>query len=274
MSASTTGGGKRRPSTVSIGKKTAGGKVPAAKANAAKGGQGSGPRRPIAPVKVSQGRNWGLISLIVAVGLIAAGIIGSGAYAVYRNSLSWQDRAAAIDGIVDYRAKDSNAPDYVDPRPSAYGHVEGTVQYPVQPPVGGRHNAAWQRCQGDVYDAPIASEHALHSLEHGAVWITYRPDLPEDQVEALAAKVRGNDHMLMSPFDGLDRPISLQAWGYRLKLDNANDGRIDEFIRALRVNASTEGNATCSTGNYVNVTGTTPRNMTPRQDRQQQQPGG
>jgi hypothetical protein len=39
------------------------------------------------------------------------------------------------------------------------------------------------------------------------------------------------------------------------------------------VNASTEGNATCSTGNYVNITGTTPRNMEPPQD-QQQQPGG
>jgi hypothetical protein len=268
MSTSTTGGQQRRPSTVSTGRKAAGGKASDGKAGA---GRGGGPRRPIAPVKVSQGRNWGLISLCVAVGLIATAIIGYGTYAVYQNSLGWQDRAGAIDGIVNYRAKNPNAPDYVDPRQGAYGHVEGTVQYPVQPPVGGRHNAAWQRCQGDVYDAPIASEHALHSLEHGAVWITYRPDLPKDQVDALAAKARGNDHMLMSPFEGLDRPISLQAWGYQLKLDNANDGRIDEFIRALRVNASTEGNATCSTGNYVNVTGTTPRNVAPPQD--QQQPG-
>jgi hypothetical protein len=267
MIVSAKGGEQRRPSTVRTGRKAAGGK-----AGAAKGSRGGGPR-PTASVRINQGRDWRLISFFVAVGLVAAGIIGYGAYAVYQNSIGWQDRAAAIDGIVNYRAKDPKAPDYVDPRPSAYGHVEGTVQYPVQPPVGGRHNAAWQRCQGDVYDTPIASEHALHSLEHGAVWITYRPDLPKDQVEALAAKVRGNDHMLMSPFEGLDRPISLQAWGYQLKLNNASDGRIGEFIRALRVNASTEGNATCSTGNYVDVTGTTPRNMPAPQD-QQQQPGG
>jgi hypothetical protein len=272
MSTSTTGGERRSPSTAGTGRNAARGKAPAGKARAATGSRGGGLRRPVAPFKVIQGRNWGLVSLFVTVGLIAAGIIGYGGYAVYQNGRSWQDRAASIDGIVDYRAKDPNAPDYVDSRQGFYRHLEGAVQYPVQPPVGGRHNAAWQRCQGDVYDAPIANEHALHSLEHGAVWITYRPDLPKDQVEALAAKVRGTDHMLMSPFEGLDRPISLQAWGFQLKLDNANDGRIDEFIRALRVNASTEGNATCSTGNYVNVTGTTPRNMTPSQN--QQQPGG
>ena len=45
----------------------------------------------------------------------------------------------------------------------------------------------------------------------------------------------------MSPFEGLDTPISLQAWGYQLKVDNADDSRIDEFIKALRVNASIEG---------------------------------
>jgi hypothetical protein len=257
MSVRTRGGARRRRFPTSTAKKATGG----------------GPRRPITPVKVVQGRNWGLTSLIVAVGILAAGIIGYGAYAVYRNSQSWQDRAAAIDGIVNYRAKDSQASDYVDSKPGFYSHVEGTVQYPVQPPVGGRHNAAWQRCQGDIYDATIANEHAVHSLEHGAVWVTYRPDLPKEQIETLAAKVRGNDHMLMSPFETLDRPISLQAWGYQLKLDNASDRRIDEFIRVLRVNASTEGTATCSTGNYVNVTGTTPRQVTSPQD-QQQQPGG
>ena len=42
----------------------------------------------------------------------------------------------------------------------------------------------------------------------------------------------------MSPVDDLDKPISLQAWGYQLKVDNADDARIDEFIKALRMNAS------------------------------------
>ena len=54
--------------------------------------------------------------------------------------------------------------------------------------------------------------------------------------------------MLMSPYPGLDKPISLQAWGYQLKVDNADDSRIDEFIKALRQNATQEPQAGCSSG--------------------------
>ncbi|WP_051571305.1 DUF3105 domain-containing protein [Cryptosporangium arvum] len=147
---------------------------------------------------------------------------------------------AAIDGVVDYRAS--------DPGMLTQQHVTGDVTYPVSPPVGGDHASQWQNCQGDVYTAPIGDPNAVHSLEHGAVWITYRPDLPPDQVATLAAKVKGNDYTLMSPFPGLDQPISLQAWGYQLKLDNADDERIDAFLEKYRIEASIEPGATCGNG--------------------------
>jgi hypothetical protein len=102
----------------------------------------------------------------------------------------------------------------------------------------------------------------VHSLEHGAVWVTYRPDLPKDQVDTLASKVRGQEFMLMSPYEGLDKPISLQAWGYQLKVDSASDERVDEFIRSLRSNASIEPGIGCSGG--VTATGTTPRELQPQ----------
>jgi len=296
MSISTTGGEQRRPGVVSTGKKAPGDKASgsgdtpkagaaktgaakpgaaktgaaktgaaktgAAKAGAAKagtrpkgtgGGKGGGPRRPITPVKVNTSRSWGPIALFAAVGLIAVGIIGYGGYAVWDGARTWQDRAGSIDGIVNYREK--------DPALMEGGkHKQGPIKYTISPPVAGEHNNDWMNCMGDVYDAPIASEHAVHSLEHGAVWVTYRPDLPKDQVDKLAAKVRGKEKLFMSPYEGLDKPISLQAWGYQLKVDNANDGRIDDFIKALRVNASVEGpNATCSQG--ITETGTTPRDL-------------
>jgi Protein of unknown function (DUF3105) len=199
------------------------------------------------------------------VGLIAAGIIGWGGWAVYQNGRSWEDKANAIDGIVDYRK--------TDPDMLARNHKAGQLQYKVTPPVGGDHNPTWQRCMGDVYDAQIPSENAVHSLEHGAVWITYRPDLPKNEVDQLASKVRGKDFLLMSPFPGLDKPISLQAWGYQLKVDNASDGRIDDFISALRQNATLEPGAVCSAGNYTTGTGTTPRDLSQQQDPNAGMPG-
>ena len=118
----------------------------------------------------------------------------------------------------------------------------------MSPPVGGDHDATWQNCQGDVYTAAVGNTHAVHSLEHGAVWITYRPGLPAAQIEALTGRVEGTDYTFLSPFPGLDRPISLQAWGYQLKVDDAGDERIDAFLEKYRVSASMEPGATCGNG--------------------------
>jgi hypothetical protein len=114
---------------------------------------------------------------------------------------------------------------------------------------------------GDVYAAEIPKEQATHSMEHGAVWVTYNPSLPKDQIAELAKKVDGKSFMLMSPYPGLDKPISLQAWGYQLKVDSAGDGRIDDFIGALRQNTSQEPQAGCSSG--ITDTGKEPLNLTP-----------
>jgi hypothetical protein len=213
-------------------------------------------RRRTVPARARSGRDRVAVAFVVAV-LVAFAIIGFGGWAVYQNGRSWQDRAAGIEGLVNYRKKNPKALEYDK-------HTQGPLTYPMNPAVGGKHNNDWQNCMGDVYDAPIAEEHAVHSLEHGAVWITYRPGLPPAQIDTLASKVRGREKIMMSPYEGLDAPISLQAWGYRLKVDNADDERIDEFIKVLRVNASIEGpNASCSQG--ITATGTTPRDLPSQQ---------
>jgi Protein of unknown function (DUF3105) len=180
--------------------------------------------------------------VVTAVVLIAAGIITWGAIAAHKGSEPWNERAADIKGIVNYRAQHN-------PQIDARDHKDGPLTYITNPPVGGAHNAQWQNCMGDVYPEPIANEHAVHSLEHGAVWVTYKQGLGADQVNKLKSKVEGKDYMLMSPIANLDKNISLQAWGYQLKVDNANDKRIDEFIKDLRLNASMEPGAACSGGN-------------------------
>jgi hypothetical protein len=66
-------------------------------------------------------------------------------------------------------------------------HVDGPVTYTVTPPVGGPHNGIWMNA--GVYTKPIPSERAVHNMEHGAVWITYEPDLPASEVATLTAFV-------------------------------------------------------------------------------------
>lgn len=218
-----------------------GGRGAPPKGPAGKGG-GRG-RRPVAPVKVNQGPNWGPILMFGGAGLVAVLIIVIAAIPVIRkaNEGTWQERVAGIQALVNYW--DTNAPWLAERE-----HKAGVLEYAVTPPAGGNHNGTWQNCMGDVYPAPIAKEHAVHSMEHGAVWVTYRPDLPPDQIDALAEKVRDRSYLMMSPYPGLDTPISLQAWGYQLKVDNADDGRVDDFIGALRQNASIEPGAVCSGG--------------------------
>ena len=59
----------------------------------------------------------------------------------------------------------------------------------------------------------------VHALEHGSVWIAYNPDkITGDALKTLSAKIDGQPYSLMSPYPGLDQPISLQSWGHQLKL--------------------------------------------------------
>jgi hypothetical protein len=190
----------------------------------------------------SNGRRVGMIIGIAAAAVVGVLVLALAAGALlirtYGNQQpkSWQDRAAAIPGIHNYLASN---PEWFAVGPQG-NHRRGLITYPVSPPVGGLHNPFWQNCMGDVYDAEIPREQAMHSLEHGALWVTYRPDLPKAQADRLAARVNGVPYLFMSPYPALDAPISLQAWGYQLKLDNASDKRIDDFIGALRINASVE----------------------------------
>ena len=112
-------------------------------------------------------------------------------------------------------------------------HVRTPVSYTQTPPVGGNHAPIWQNCA--FYNTPVASEHAVHSLEHRAVWITYRPDLPNEQIEALRRLAHQEKYVLVSPFPDLPAPVVALAWGRQLHLESVNDFGVLQFVRALRL---------------------------------------
>lgn len=141
------------------------------------------------------------------------------------------------------------------------------VAYTKAPPDGGRHDPVWADCNGTVYPMPVRDEHMVHALEHGAVWIAYDPTRVEGaDLDALTERVERQPYLMLSPYPGMDEPISLQSWGHQLALSDADDERIDQFITALRENeyTSPEPGARCdSDGTEFDVTNPPPLETTP-----------
>ena len=111
-------------------------------------------------------------------------------------------------------------------------HEQGRLSFAQSPPVGGPHNARWIAC--GVYDVVPPSELAVHSLEHGAVWLAHRPDADPADVQALVALAETSDttrqYTLVTPYDGLTAPVTAIAWGVTLSVDSATDPRLAEFV--------------------------------------------
>ncbi|MER5621457.1 DUF3105 domain-containing protein [Streptosporangium sp. NPDC002544] len=125
-------------------------------------------------------------------------------------------------------------------------HTQTKVTYKESPPLGGEHNPAWQNC--GIYDQPINNENAVHSIEHGAVWITYRPDLPKAELDTLK-ELASKDYMLLSPYPGLPAKVVASSWNKQLKLDSADDPRLPKFITKYKNGPDTpELGAACSGG--------------------------
>lgn len=106
-------------------------------------------------------------------------------------------------------------------------HVETTVNYPQTPPAGGDHAPAWLNCA--VYTEPQQNENAVHSLEHGAIWVTYDPSISAEELDLLKEKLPST-YVILSPFEGLPAPIVLSGWDVQLQVDEASDERIGEFF--------------------------------------------
>ncbi|MGW3283200.1 DUF3105 domain-containing protein [Streptomyces sp. NPDC001002] len=128
-------------------------------------------------------------------------------------------------------------------------HVAKTVKYPTEPPVGGNHNQVWMNCNGDVYTKALNNMNAVHSLEHGAVWVTYTSKASKADVDALAAKVKQTPYTLMSPDDKQPDPIMLTAWGKQRTVTSASDPNVDKFFAEFVQGKQTpEPGAACTNG--------------------------
>ena len=208
-------------------------------------GRTSGPRgRKPAPVKKPFP-----VALVLGSVALAAVLIGVIVFAVINQGSGAKGTLAQVDKLSGLVKSDTTK--------LKSAHVTGAVSYPGQasePPVGGNHNAVPETCA--VYSQQIPNVHAVHSMEHGAAWVTYRPSLPVAQLATLKSEVTGNPYRLMSPYPGLKSAVSLQAWGRQLFVDSASDPRVKEFLGNFTNGPTTpERGGSCS---GTSQTGTSP----------------
>jgi hypothetical protein len=109
-------------------------------------------------------------------------------------------------------------------------HVTGPIEYKQVPPAGGPHNPVWYDC--GAYSTPVQNENAVHDLEHGTVWITYRPDLSSADVASLQTKLESlkSGKWMLSPYPDLPAPVVVTVWNAQLDLKGADDPRLQPFL--------------------------------------------
>ncbi|MEU5719425.1 DUF3105 domain-containing protein [Streptomyces sp. NPDC020403] len=180
------------------------------------------------------------IITITAAVVVVAGLVVGGGYLM--SAADEQDKAeeqAKTSPVTGERSWDELTQD----------HVEKAVDYPMNPPVGGDHHPVWMNCDADVYTKEIPNENAVHSLEHGAVWVTYNDEAEDADVKALSERVSRTPYSLMSPLAGQDAPLTLSAWGKQVTVDSATDPRVAQFFTKYVQGPQTpEPGAACSGG--------------------------
>ncbi len=173
--------------------------------------------------------------LLVAIIAITAGVAAAALVVVLVvTSGTPQTVPAAIDGVRTFPSL-------------AATHVPDPVSYPENPPVGGPHSSIWLNC--GVYSEPVPNENAVHSLEHGAVWVTYDPSVIDGDTLAALRKMIPSSYAILSPDSTLSSAVVVSAWGIQLQVDSVDDPRIGEFITKYRNGESTpEPGAACTGG--------------------------
>ena len=94
-------------------------------------------------------------------------------------------------------------------------------EYKDRPATSGYHDPSPLPPTPKVYDTQPPETKAVHSLEHGAVFVYYLPEadggLPRDAVDRLANIARGDKATFLAPYPGLtpETALTLTAWNRR-----------------------------------------------------------
>lgn len=116
-------------------------------------------------------------------------------------------------------------------------HVQSKEYGGEEPPTSGDHAEplAWQ-----VYEKEIPDANTIHNMEHGGVYISYRPDLPKDQIEqiqALFSKPYSNTDFspikaIVAPRASNKAPIVMSSWTRSQSFESFDEAKMIEYYKA------------------------------------------
>ncbi len=110
-------------------------------------------------------------------------------------------------------------------------HISPTAEhdpYNSNPPTSGPHA---QSVPWGFYEEEILDENAVHNLEHGGIWITYK-DLDEASVDILRDIAKRNSlSVVVSPRAANDSKVALASWGRLETMDSVDVEAITRFIQ-------------------------------------------
>lgn len=124
-------------------------------------------------------------------------------------------------------------------------HEEPPISYAESPPVAGPHADTPLGCGS--YAQPVANENLVHSLEHGAVYVLYSPDLPVPQIRTLEQIAADHEeNVLVAPYEGeMQTPVAVGSWGHRMDLDEVDEEAINEYVDEFQSKITREASIGC-----------------------------
>ncbi|MBI1741593.1 peptidylprolyl isomerase [Candidatus Acetothermia bacterium] len=131
-------------------------------------------------------------------------------------------------------------------------HIEKGAQhaaYNSTPPTSGPHLANAAPWHG-IFKEAIQNEMQVHNLEHGGVFLQYKPDIGVDLIKKVEDYITGlradNKYckVIVAPYTGLETKFALTAWKRIDKFNDWNPDRVKAFIDAW-IEQGPEKNIAC-----------------------------
>ena len=106
--------------------------------------------------------------------------------------------------------------------------------YNSNPPTSGPHYS--DPGNWGIYDYEVADKIFIHNLEHGGIWISYRPGVSAKAIEDLKSIVNEFDgsQIVMEPRSANDTDVAIAAWTHVYKFNLAGDGLTDKQKEDIR----------------------------------------